>query len=126
MTRKLDLTADVIDVRDIITRVEELETVSAPENDEPDDASEELIALMSYLDDLRGNGGDERWRGDWYPVTLIRDSYFQRYAEELCEDIGDVPRDMPIYLVIDWGATARNIQYDYTSTEIDGATYWYR
>lgn len=127
MTRELDLTADIIDVRDIIARVEELETIPAPENGEPDNASEELITLMSYLDDLRGNGGDEQWRGDWYPVTLIRDSYFKEYAQDLAEDIGAVEdgASWPNYC-IDWDRAARELQFDYASVEIDGTTYWYR
>jgi len=78
------------------------------------------------LDDLKGNGGDEQWRGDWYPVTLIHDSHFTDYAREMLEDCGDIPRDIPHYIEIDWDATARNIRVDYTPTEIDGVTYWYR
>ena len=81
---------------------------------------------MSILEELEGNGGDEQWRGDWYPGSLIRDSYFPNYARELLEDCGDIPRDLPSYIEIDWAATARNIRVDYTACEIDGVTYWYR
>jgi hypothetical protein len=44
--------------------------------------------LYDLLAELRGNGGDHEWRGDWYPVTLIRDSYFTEYAQSFAEDIG--------------------------------------
>lgn len=124
-TATLDFTADIIDVRDIIARVEELD----PEYSDiklTDDEAEELAALRAILDELKGNGGDEQWRGDWYPVTLIRDSYFTYYAREMLEDCGTIPRDLPSWVVIDWDATAGNVRMDYTPVEIDGSTYWYR
>jgi hypothetical protein len=141
-TASLDLTADIIDVRDIIERVEELqddrEDYMKPNRDghltmigadwvadNPEQAIE-LATMQAILADLKGNGGDEHWDGDWYPVTLIRDSHFIDYAQELCEDIGDVPRNLPHYIAIDWEVTARNIRMDYTPTEIGGVTYWYR
>ena len=125
---QLDLTADIIDVRGIIERVEELENeLEAQEGDTCDiDVMTERNALCAILDDLKGYGGDEQWRGDWYPVILIRDSHFTDYAHELCEDIGDVPRDLPSYIEIDWEQAARDLSMDYTSTEIDGVTYFYR
>jgi len=127
----LDLTADIIDICDIIERVEELEDTLNGEDYHTDaeltDAQNELNALTAILEELKGYGGDEQWRGDWYPITLIRDSYFTDYAQELCHDIGDIrTQDFPSYIVIDWEATARNIRTDYSATEIDGVTYWYR
>jgi hypothetical protein len=120
-TSTLDLTADIIDVRDIIARFEELEDAS---DGLPD--AEERTQLAAILDELKGNGGDEQWRGDWYPCTLIRDSYFTYYAREMLEDCGTIPRDLPSWVEIDWDATAGNVRMDYTPVEIDGATYWYR
>ena len=125
----LDLTADIIDVRDIIARVEELAedlTAYSAEAHAHPELVDEHAALCAIMRDLAGNGGDEQWEGDWYPVTLIRDSYFINYAQELCEDIGDIPKNLPSYIEIDWDATARNIRVDYSATEIDGVTYWYR
>ncbi len=114
---------DIIDVRDLIERFEDLEADEARDAD--DEA--EFARLELLLDELAGNGGDEQWRGDWYPLTLIHDSYFATYARELVEDIGDVPDGFPHYIVIDWEATAENIRQDYSSIEgFDGETYWYR
>lgn len=140
MTRDTSNSADILDIRDIIERFEELED-ERDGNDEhddqcgqsgnwaqdnPDDA-EELKTLESLLDELAGSGGDHQWKGAWYPVTLIRDSYFVEAMQELCEDIGDMPRDgFPSYMVIDWDATADNLRADYSSIEFDGVTYWYR
>lgn len=126
---------DIIDVRDITDRVEELRE-SREEYDEQhgagawakieDGEPEELETLESLLDDIRGYGGDHQWEGAWYPLTLIRDEHFTEYAMELLADIGDIPRNMPDYIVIDEDATAKNIQSDYSDVEFDGSTYWYR
>ena len=138
MTTKsdLDLGADQLDVRDIIARVEELRDerdaseIPANEYGGPNDTwaeeREELAKLESVLDDLKGCGGDEQWQGDWYPVGLIHERYFTDAMRELVQDIGDLPRDIPSYLAIDWEQTAKNLRADYSSVEIDGDTYWYR
>ena len=129
-TITLDLSADIIDVRDIIARVEELEQeregldISSPERDA--NLAAEHCQLANILAELVGYGGDEQWRGDWYPVTLVRDSHFTDYARELLEECGTIPRDLPSWVEIDWEATARNVRIDYTPVDIDGCTYWYR
>jgi hypothetical protein len=139
---ELDLTADVIDVCDIIARVEELENdrddYMAPNRDghmtmigadwAADNAADaaELDTLRAILAELAGYGGDEQWRGDWYPITLIDDRYFVEYVQDLLADCGELPRELPHYIEIDWRATARNIQTDYLSVDVDGRTYWYR
>lgn len=122
----LDLTDDLIDVRDIIARIEELENLIEGEgcDDTCDDYNEELKVLMALMQELEGMGGDEQWQGDWYPITLIRDSYFTDYARDLLEDCLGIPRDLPHYIEIDWEATARNIRDDYSPVEINGTTYW--
>lgn len=113
---------DVLDIRDIIKRFEELEDVEIKDDDE----DQQYQTIKALLDDLKGNGGDEQWRGDWYPLTLIRDSYFVEYCEELVTDIGDMPREIPFYIVIDWEQTAENLRVDYSSVEFNGVDYWYR
>jgi hypothetical protein len=124
----VNLSADIIDVRDIIERVEELEDICCIDEETPSenvgDELEELETLKSILEDLKGNGGDEKWNGDWYPLTLIADSYFEETMDELLEDIGVLTKDLPSYLkvTVDYDA----LQMDYASTEIDGVTYWYR
>lgn len=128
-TTTLDISADVIDVRDIIARVEELAndltTYSAEAHANPELAAEHA-ALCAILADIKGLGGDEQWEGDWYPVTLIRDSYFVEYVVELCDDIGAIPKDFPHWIEIDFERTARNVRMDYSSVDIDGVTYWTR
>ena len=129
-TKTLDLSADIIDVRDIIARVEELAndltTYSAEAHANPDLVAEHAV-LCAILADIKGLAGDEQWEGDWYPVTLIRDSYFRTYAEELADDIGAIPRDAGWPMTcIDWEQAARELRYDYSGVDIDGVTYWTR
>jgi len=117
---------DLIDVRDVIARFEELETQAESEALDADDQTE-FDSLKGFLDDLNGMGGDEQWRGDWYPVSLIRDSYFKEYAQELADDIGaiDASASWPCNC-IDWDKAARELRMDYSSVEFDGVTYWTR
>lgn len=116
---------DIIDVRDVIARVEELEDIDAADRD--DDKAAEHARLSALLADLAGYGGDEHWREDWYPVTLVRDSHFRDYAEQLADDIGAINPDAGWpNNCIDWERAARELQQDYSSTEFEGVTYWYR
>lgn len=63
----------------------------------------------------------------WYPVTLIRDSYFEQYARDLAEDIGAIPDDAQWPCTcIDWEQAARELQQDYTTIDFDGVDYWTR
>jgi Antirestriction protein (ArdA) len=126
---------DILDVRDIIARVEELEDErDAIDEDDAEALAEwktenddELDELTELLSDLKGYGGDEQWRGDWYPVTLIRDSHFRDYAEELADDIGAVDSNASWPMTcIDWDQAARELQQDYSAVEYGSVTYWYR
>lgn len=92
-----------------------------------DDETEELETLEGLLDELSGCGGDEQWDGSWYPVTLIRDSYFRDYAQELAEECGFIPEGLRWPCTcIDWEQAAHEMRMDYSSVEYDGVTYWYR
>lgn len=124
----LDNSEDILDARDVIARVEELEEARDDEDGTglSDDEAQELASLSAFLEQMKGYGGDEEWRGDWYPVTLVRDSYFTDYAQELVEDCGYISKDFPSWIEVDWQATARNVQIDYTSADFGGVTYWFR
>lgn len=60
-------------------------------------------------------------------LQLIADSYFETYAREFAEDIGAISGDerWPA-TCIDWEKAASELQYDYSSIDFDGETYWYR
>ena len=112
-------TDDVIDSRDVIERIEELEA------ELPVLSDVERTELAS-LRELAREGED--FLPDWqYGAALIRDSYFTEYAQDLAEDIGAIPADAswPVYC-IDWERAARELRYDYTAIDFDGVTYWAR
>ncbi len=149
MTTELDNTQDVIDSRDVIARIAELQELAdavseaeaaladmknataeeieeaeaaleAAQDDFDDDMQSELASLKTLAEEAEGYS-------DWiYGAQLIRDSYFTDYCIELCEEIGDVPNDFPGYIAIDWERTARNIRMDYSSVDFGGVTYWVR
>lgn len=129
---------DVIDSRDVIARIEELTgerdawVIGAPDGTEtPDpegwaeanaDEAEELTALEELAE--QGSNCAPDWE---YGETLIRDSYFENYAQELADDIGAVNSDAKWpNNCIDWERAARELQQDYTSIDFDGVTYWIR
>ena len=122
---------DVIDSRDVIERIEELEgeIEALVENDvltmDQQDELEELRTELTTLEDLQSECED--YCDDWqHGCTLISDSYFVEYCKEMLEDCGDLPRNLPPYIVIDWTATANNIKVDYTEVDFDGVTYLVR
>lgn len=130
MTRNIEVANynDIVDVRDIIERFEYLDG-QRDDAGKPIDEDEgaEWEVLRTLLDELTGYGGDHQWQGAWFPVTLIRDSYFEDYARDLAEDIGAIDRKSQWpYTCIDWEAAAHELQQDYSSVEWDGVTYWYR
>lgn len=119
---------DVIDSRDVIERIEELqEERDAYEEDGSgtwgEDDAAELASLEALQDEAEGYSED--WR---YGATLIRDSYFVQYCRELVKDIGDIPSDLPSYLAnnIDWQGVADDLRVDYTEVDFDGVTYLIR
>ena len=110
--------ADTIDPRDVLTRIEELKGLRDGEEDDPftEDDSEELTKLTKFSE----------WIGD-ADGTLISDSYFKTYAEELAEDIGAIdPKARWPLSHIDWEAAADELKHDYRSAEYGSTKYWYR
>ena len=134
-------TDDIIDSRDVIARIEELETMrndwidEVEENDGEFDMSPEVDwhnahteegLELDALKELAEEAAD--YAPDWkYGEALIRDSYFREYAQELAEDIGAVNSDLGWpNSCIDWEQAARELQMDYTAVDFDGVTYWVR
>lgn len=162
MAREISNSEDVIDSRDVIERIEELEsewqdlvdTVTDAEDTLADandptsaiaDNPSEIVELEGAVDSAKDeleqwdtDNGDELkalkelaeeggGSPDWkYGESLIRDSYWTEYVQQLLEDCGDLPKDLPHYIEIDWERTARNIQVDYFSVDFDGVEYWIR
>lgn len=119
---------DVIDSRDVIERIEELESALAEFLDATDGDLSENFPDIEELKALRDLANDAiQCSTDWeYGETLIRYSYWQDYVQEMLEDCGEIPSDLPGYIVIDWEATSENIAQDYTTVDFDGVDYYIR
>jgi hypothetical protein len=122
---------DLVDSRDVIARIDELEMEidALVGNDvltmDQQDELEVLRAELKVLEDLQSECED--YSDDWgHGCTLIRESYWVDYCKELLEDCGELPRDLPRYIVIDWDATANNVKVDYTEVTFDGVPYLVR
>jgi len=154
MAESIDSNADIIDIRDVIARVEELREEREPleaeynEVNESDDKDSdeavhdallaakeelddwdsenyaELKSLQDLLESCKRRGGDEQWEGDWYPISLIRDSYFNEAMDEMVEECYTLPKDLPFWMTITYDYEA--LKQDYTSVEFNGVTYWVR
>ena len=61
-----------------------------------------------------------------FGCTLIHEDYFEEYTEEMLIDCGDLPKDLPTWIEIDWSSTADNVKQDYSEVEYQGETYYFR
>jgi hypothetical protein len=128
-------------VDEITEREEGLADVAEENADERSAAQDDLDAAREALKEWDEENGDElkalsdfvaegeNSAEDWtHGATLIRDSYFEDYAQELAEDLnGKAIRDAQWpFSCIDWTKAAEELQQDYTSIEFDGVTYWVR
>jgi len=133
-TRTISNNDEVIDSRDIIKRIEELEDrleelndpdatepLAEDEQTEKEEVEQELKALHTLEEEASGSP-------DWQcGETLVRDSYFAEYAEQLAEDTGAISREAQWPLnCIDWEEAAEQLKQDYMSADFDGVEYWIR
>lgn len=116
----MDYRAAVIDSRDVIDRIEELEALAEEGALEPGEG-EELAVLQGFAEDACEVP-------DWaYGETFVRDSFFVTYAQELADELGLAPSGSLWPLsCIDWRQAARELQVGYTAYKLDGVTYWAR
>ena len=144
---------DVIDSRDIISRIGELESDLEALQEAVKDAESEANdytnceqevareALQTAQEEFETWSDAEELRilkalqeeaedcaGDWhYGATLIRDSYFTEYAQQLAEDIGEISRSCHWpNTCIDWEQAANELKNDYSCIDFDGVEYWVR
>ena len=137
----IDHTSDVLDSRDVIARIDELETLrdeweayaeesrtlqktggdvdalalDAPAQPDPEEL-EELETLLELQNDCN--------YGDWeYGVTLIHESYFESYMDGMVADCYQIP-DLPGFMsvVLDYDA----LKADYTVVTFRGNDFYIR
>lgn len=86
-----------------------------------------INAIRELIDEKSEIEQAAEYISDWdHGATLIHEDNFVDYVMDLCVDIGDIPRELPDYIEIDWQATANNISVDYTEVEINGMNYLVR
>ena len=153
-SKEISNSEDIIDSRDVIERIKELESLRddwQSDNELPDYLDTDTSEGNNQSEDWK-DSDFEKWEewdesdegqelkvltklqeqcegyGDWsYGETLIRDSYFTDYAQELAEEVCEMPSDIKWpYTCIDWEKAASELQYDYMQVNFDGVDYWMR
>jgi len=117
---------DVIDSRDVIERIEELESALKNFLDENDVLLEENFPEWEELRALRALASEaSQYSADWeYGETLIHRNYFEEYMDELVEECYDLPKDLPYWCSIKLDYVA--LEQDYISVDFDGQEYLIR
>ena len=113
------LDSDIIDSRDIIDRIEELESEDELTNLE----TEELNNLLVFQEECQ-------YSPDWsYGETIIREDYFTDYIKELIDDCFPIPSELNSgewpwrHMYLDYEAAAEEAKQDYI--EFSGPNYNY-
>ena len=122
MSNQIDNTRDTINSREIIDRIEELEGIEEPDNEE----AQELAILLKVQEQAEDCAD---WR---YGETLINESYFTDYIEDLIKDCYELPKEFESgnwpwrHMTLDYEAAADEAEYDYTRIDFDGVDYLIR
>ncbi len=129
--------SEVIDSREIIERIEEIETeiedieteIKKNDADAPDgyimnDAVlDELNSELEILKEIIDEVGTEATFG----VTLIHESYFEAFAEGFASDIGAINSDQNWPMnCIDWKEAADELKMGYSEVDYDGETFYFQ
>lgn len=91
---------------------------------ELDEDDREIVA--AYWDEIDGGGhltdiNDimDAWSGKWDDGAA--------FAEHIAEEYGEIPKDMPTWICIDWEASWNcNLRHDYSTARIDGDLWVWR
>jgi hypothetical protein len=113
---------DIIDSRDVIARIEELEGIEEPDSLEAEE-----------LESLKKLAADSESSPDWnYGESLIKDEYFTSYIEELINDCYELPKAFDSgewpwrHMTLDYDAAAAEAKADYFDVYYLGHCYWIR
>lgn len=129
----IDNTEDVLDSRDIIERIEELETMLEGLGSMGDADMQGLADEWQEMQALKALAKECEGYGDWeYGETLIRSSYFVEYITDLIHDCYEMPKEMHsgqwpyCHITIDYEAAARDAEHDYMTVDFNGQEYLMR
>lgn len=91
--------------------VDSFDEIAEPWSNETDEDRRE--AMGEYLEDMGADDlsdFDEAYQGQY--------SSGAEFAEQTCKDLGEVPKDMPTWIAIDWEQTWEGgLRFDYTITD---------
>lgn len=123
-------TDNVIDSRDVIGRIEELEEIKEALLEENPSGS--TVALW-----LQGEDGNEyqtllaladecsNLSNDWeYGESLIHEDYFEQYMDDMVVDCYELPKDLPWWMSLTSDYDA--LKQDYTEVDFNGKIYYIR
>lgn len=140
----------VIDSRDLLARYDALNEERDALIDAVTDAQKtndptKIAAAEEALEDWRTSANGGEWKDlqtvidaiGAHPIDsrhafvageiLIRDDYFEKYAQELAEEMGLLEHcDQWPARCIDWAQAAEELKVNYVSVEIESETYWFR
>lgn len=117
-------TQDVIDSREIIERIEELNNLRDDpntENDFGDEENDELDMLETFAEKMESEA-----TGWTYGVLFIRWDHFKVYAQEYAEEVIDKWVTEWPFCHVDWDEAADALKQDYSEAEFGGIIYFYR
>ena len=148
---KFSNTDDTIDSRDIIERIEELEAEREALQDDIDNANtasayglekeaDAIAALAAWdadnleeLETLQALASEAEHSPDWvHGETLIAETYFTDYIEQLIDDCYEMPKEINSgewpyrHITIDYEAAAEEAKADYSEVNFDGTVYLVR
>jgi hypothetical protein len=125
----------IIDLRDLATEWRDVLDALDPEaHDLPLTADEraEIEQQCKSFEDLCAELGIDpspdalQWIGENEEPTMIAESYFKEYAQELADDLGLIDAAVWPLTCIDWEHAAKELRYDYTGVTYDGTDYLIR
>lgn len=139
-TTAIHNTEDVIDSRDVIERIEELESEQAELVQKLSDGEITEAEMREFdadegmeLDSLRSLAEQCEGYGDWqYGEQVIRRSYFVDYTKQLIDDCYQMPKDLNsgkwpyCHMKMDYEAAAEHLEQDYISVDFNGVEYLIR
>lgn len=112
-----------LDTRDLYLEWQEL-VVRADDDETDEPLDEEETERCKILGELFAEIGDS---AGIHGGTMIPDSEFTAYAQELAEDIiADFDTARWPFTHVDWDAAADDLRQDYTEVTFDGEDYLWR
>lgn len=152
MLGKISTTDDTLDSRDIIHFIDDFEEMFYL------DMIEDKTDIECFIDNAMDDNPDSEYTENWKQalesefyadyiiwrtlehdlenetsewndgLQLINSDYWTNYCDELLDDTGFIPKDLPDLIKgnINWDGIYNDLKQDYTYVSIAGSNYYYR